>query len=346
MAIITFDEWKNSAAQINAFRQSQALKEVTRRFEIYDQRQTLANLENLATAFQTWRTTNPSGEVVKLGTTVTNLAETIARAKQSNLVIVAKATNVGARGYSFVVDLDGDNPLPLNQHLPALSPSEIARINEAIARAKKAARLARDHMILLARKSAFATPLQAAEKLYVDYFGAYDAARVKEVRDNFTKLFDAFDAEPEVVDHRNTDFGEDCYAATHTKHLPKGTKVRVWMGRDFFIEGKARPRGVPADEYAKIYTKTSDATVGTLIHEFSHGVFHAVDAPPVKPDGNWRLQPDMTPGDDYGSSPDNDIQCSTRECDKRLAIKDATIAVRNADNYGQFACECLLAEVG
>jgi hypothetical protein len=84
-----------------------------------------------------------------------------------------------------------------------------------------------------------------------------------------------------------------------------------------------------------VYNRTTDATVGTLVHEMSHGSFSAVDAPPVDKGGNWKLAPDLN----TWASPDNDVQSSTPELDKRLAAKEPRAAIVNADNYGQFAVE-------
>lgn len=268
-----------------------------------------------------------------------NRLKDVDKIKELNTMVIE------AQGYSFVNDIDGDLPLPPAQCLPPLTQVEIARLNEAFSRAKLTAKLSRDCTIKIANQDSMPNHnLTKEQQIYLDYFGTFDKKRAKQIRDNFIKLFNAFDALPEVVDHRNTNFGENRFAATHTKHLTDGEKVRVWIGRDFFAEGKAHPKGVSKDNYNKSYSTTSDATVGTLIHEFSHGVFHAVDAPPLDNTGQWVLNPNLNAGDNYGASPNNDTQCSTREKDKQLASLFPNISLRNADNYGQFACEILLAK--
>lgn len=100
------------------------------------------------------------------------------------------------------------------------------------------------------------------------------------------------------------------------------------------------PKGANPGDYVHSYNKTSDATLGTLIHEASHGTWDAADAPIPLDNGSWN------PGapDANGDSPNNDIQASTRVLDKKLATMHPTIAIQNADNYGQFACEVAIAK--
>jgi hypothetical protein len=127
----------------------------------------------------------------------------------------------------------------------------------------------------------------------------------------------------------------DCYAACFRKDLTtKGAKgdltltdsVEVFLGRDFFKGGN--------------YEGSTSATVGTLIHEFAHGSFSAVDAPIVLENMHWELAPSVEPGNLW-ETPDNSRQSSTPELDKRLAVKESRAAIVNADNYGEFAKEMI-----
>lgn len=125
--------------------------------------------------------------------------------------------------------------------------------------------------------------------------------------------------------------------------------------------------GATKADLADAYDSLTDFTVATFVHEFAHASFWAVDAPPVnkapssafadaraklatkigtdatqvgiKAGYIWRLAPNLTnPADnDYGASPNMWVQASTPAADKQLAEAAPDVAVRNADNYGQFA---------
>ena len=192
-------------------------------------------------------------------------------------------------------------------------------------------------MVLIAKKSALTGTLTASEQAYVDYFGAYDQTRAQTVLDNFTVMALAFQRTPNVVDVRNTEYGKGCYAACFrnqmgskhatTKVVSIAGSVEMFLGRIFFR------------------SKTTADSVGTLIHEFAHGSFNAVDAPRVFA-GAWELQPNHLTDpthDDYGESPNNTLQSSTSDLDKALALKSPSIAIRNADNYCQFALVIIAA---
>lgn len=103
----------------------------------------------------------------------------------------------------------------------------------------------------------------------------------------------------------------------------------MFLGRAFYAPGN--------------YEKTTDDTVGTLVHEFSHGAVNAVDVPPVDPSGSWmHARISDTPTDnDFGVSTDNSIQASTPALDALLARHKPDYAVVNADSYGQFATRLL-----
>jgi hypothetical protein len=367
MPTITLDEWKTAIQAISAFKQSAALKDVTEAFDVYAQRQTSSSLDRLARTFEVWRTTGPLAERTSLTTSGADLQTTITNAVNTNQVINVKASNVGqSKLYDLITPLRADMPgvfgaLPPAQCLPPLTPTEIAKINEAFRRAKRAVELARDTMIKIAPKTALTMPLAESEALYVEYFGAYDQARARAVLSNYQDIIGSFDTKVMLYDIRNTPFGVDCYAACEIGRVtrPKLTvtgagagnvgapqrvtsRVTMVMGRCFFSESIPKKPAAGRFNGSAAFDKTTDATAGTFVHELAHGAFHAVDAPKVDGSNNWELQPDLIAGDDYGASPDNDEQSSTPELDRRLAVKDPSIAIRNADNYGQFARQCMV----
>lgn len=288
-----------------------------------------------------WKAAVPA-EYLKITAPADELKVAVQTAYNRRAIPVAGviATNVGPVGYRLYApgdtsyEQDGDALLPPNKRLPSLTPVEIRRLNEAVARVLKAITAARDLMIVIAAKQSLVAPMGPAESLYVDYFGAFDKARAKTVLSNFNTLHKVASGNgPIIFDHRNTDFGEDCYAACKRGNIV--ANLKIWMGRDFFSEGKAQGKVGNVGEKQLVYNRTTDATVGTLVHEMSHGSFSAVDAPPVDKGGNWKLAPDLN----TWASPDNDVQSSTPELDKRLAAKEPRAAIVNADNYGQFAVE-------
>jgi hypothetical protein len=225
-----------------------------------------------------------------------------------------------------------------------LTHAETARINESLRRSKAAVELARDTLIKLPRDPSLWKGTKE-ENAYTDFFGAFDEVRYQLVLENYRALVLAFDGQPNVVDIRNTTAGGNCYAACVRRNLK--TKVNGSMalsGRVDIFLGQAFLGG-GGGALAGRYESGTDATVGTLIHEFAHGAINAVDAPMVNPAGTaWTLTPNLTVGAaDYGISPDPwNNQASTPEDDRNLARFDASVAVRSADNYGQFARAILM----
>ncbi len=227
-------------------------------------------------------------------------------------------------------------PLTPPEFLPELNKSEITRINESLKRAKYAVEVSRDALIRVNHAN-WVTNINPDQQLYIDFFGAYNQDRFKRVLNNYKVLYLAFQNGPKIIDLRNTIYGKTCYAACFRHDLRtirddrlalKG-KVDMFLGRSF-LSGTSS------------YKSSTDSTVGTLIHEFSHGAINAVDAPPVI-GGVWQLIPNLDPNDkDYGASPDNSVQASTTKLDKDLAAFAPAIAIRNADNYGQFASAILM----
>lgn len=228
----------------------------------------------------------------------------------------------------------------LVDRVPALSNSEIARVNEAMGRAKAAAEGARDAVIKVRGNWAGTT---AEHVLYKEYFGSSVGASglVNTVRERYNILVQAFELQPVIVDMRNTEYGVQCYAACYQRDLTErsgqgalrftqGAKVVVFLGRDFFKGSSS-------------YDVSTDATVGTLIHEFAHGSFFAVDVPPTY-DNPLRWHPSYPPTAVTYASPDNSKQSSTPVMDRLVARLEPRAAIVNADNYGGFARELLMLE--
>lgn len=198
-------------------------------------------------------------------------------------------------------------------------------------RAKHGAEVARNAMLEVKRRNNLnATPLPPEDTAYRKLFR--NPALIQTVLDRFTVLQLAFSPNPTVVDVRNTLYGTTCYAAcfrrdltvksAHHGALTLSGGVEVFLSRGFFVGGD--------------YEASTNATVGTLVHEFAHGSFSAVDAPRVMSNGNWELTPSTTPRNLW-ESPDKSKQSNTPELDRRLANKEPRAAIVNADNYGEYA---------
>ena len=242
------------------------------------------------------------------------------------------STNVTNKGWTLKLWTKGEyawtDAVQANLKLPALKPSEITRINEAVARSKLAVEYARDAMIDLAKQNAIGNVPSTEEQLYLDFFGAFDKNRAEKVLANYKTLYGEFSLR---AGHGRRE--EHLVGHAMLRGVQRGRKVaglEVFVGRGFFLAGGVQDR----------YDTSCSSTVGTLIHEFAHGSFKAVDAPPVDGNGNWVLQPmhlNDPDHDDYGASPDNAVQASTIELDKALAAKSPDVALRNADSYCEFA---------
>lgn len=374
MAPISLAAWKNATFRVNAFKQSQQIKALTQAFEQYDQRRTPARASNLQDAFNQWVNNAPNSELQAIGLPARQgLLETITAANvpaprgamSQNPVGWTHITHAQAKGGTFQADF-GINPAnaPIGPEVVGggvvapLTGIQIAKVNEAMARCRRATRLARDKLLTL--RSLLVPRMRrhhnrlANEMLYRKWFGDFEANRFNKVLANFKLLASAFaDRAPRIYDMRNYDFGRGCYAAVIPGHIAKNGQNRVTesvkmiLGTAFFEAAKPVYRGGEKFSPQKSFAKSSDATVGTLVHEFSHATWHAVDCPEIKDNatGNkgtdFKIGYDANPGDTYGSSDDNDIQTSTRRGDILLARLHPDFAVVNADNYGQFAVDCI-----
>ena len=169
--------------------------------------------------------------------------------------------------------------------------------------------------------------------------GAFDQARATTVLQNYKTIFLAI-TNPIIYDHRHTDFfaerGEG-FAATHRG--AQTVNVELWLGRDFFLDRTRVGRTVGSKNTA--YQTATFATVGTIVHEFSHASINSVDVPPVTaPPLQWELIPDAVTWE----TPDNDEQASGKEQVRQVALLEPRAAIVAADCYGQFAAETLAAK--
>ncbi len=105
MPVITLATWKSAVAKVKFFNRSPQLEDLTQAFELYTQRATKANLEQLADRFAAWRNLNTQQvqtERATIGASAENdLQFTITQAKNTNLVINDKATNVTNKGWTL-----------------------------------------------------------------------------------------------------------------------------------------------------------------------------------------------------------------------------------------------------
>jgi len=364
-------------AQVNSLvpTPSPQLAAITTAFQVYEGARTQTNLADLSAKLEVWRTTGLLKERAILAGDAKDLELYITRAEKANQVISAKASNVGANQfYDFISPLPADvaadcnGLLPPSLHLPVMGPQEIIKINEAFSRAYEAACAARDALAKLSPKlvtgvrigGAVRTPPPAPTPpasptmtLYTTWFGAWDHARFTKVLNGFEDICDAFDAKVQLYDIRNTTDGSGWYAACYPANVTRDTnrrvtsRVRMVMGRSFFSGAIPKRSGGTFNAQAA-FSGTSDATLGTFVHEMAHGTFCAVDAPMVNPDCTWTLAPvSMVPGNPgFGLSPNpGSNQSSTPDMDRLLAQCHPAVAVFNADNYGQFARACVGASI-
>jgi hypothetical protein len=293
-----------------------------------------ANLQTTWTAFSAWKTAKPM-EYQTIRVPADELESELARvwtARPANLGNNVRSSQTRPEGWTLVA-YAGLDLVPPGDRVGALSGPEIQRINEAFRRAKSAVELARDALIKIQSPNGFPPQLNADQQSYIDFFGAYDANRFQKVLGNMTGLALAFKNTPRVTDYRNQaewwkEYG-GCVRANLISNAGGSVSltgtVDILIGRGFLMRGG--------------YAGTTDATVGTLVHEFSHGTFAAVDVPEVDAFGNFACTRESdTPGDyNFGNSTDPfHHQASQEADDKLLATHHPGYAVVNADSYAQF----------
>lgn len=304
-----------------------------------------ANISDVDTKLTAWKSAQV-GEAGKLADAARQLKAAISQRllKGKSQLTSVVSTGVRTIGWRHVqwdpLVYTWTTAVPTAEELNAeLTTAEKMRVNEAVRRSKLASIYARDTMIKIAKGAA----TTKEGEIYANCFGAVDAARVAKIRKNFEVLALAFERGPDMIDLRNTEYGKTCYAACFRANLSAYSAkekvlsltggVDMFLGRAFFGKGS--------------YEKSSDTTVGTLVHEFAHGAISAVDVPPVSATGAWthtRKSDDPTHAD-FGETTTNSIQASTPELGRLLAQHQPDYAAVNADSYGQFA-RLLLMEKG
>jgi hypothetical protein len=235
-------------------------------------------------------------------------------------------TPLATQGYNLIADPLPITLLPVGQRVPAFTRAQIQRINEAIARCKRAVELAVDAIAAVTAPVPMA-PLNATQALYTDFFGAYDITRRATVRDNFLSIGAVLGGVRggragtlNLVDSRNDQEKYQWFAATY-RNSAAGGAVKMYVGREFFAGGGS-------------YDVSSDATVVTVVHELAHACFGASDVPTV---GSGQVL------DGTGMPPRGAAVCNDLASDKALAARYPDRALLNADNYGQFAWLALRA---
>lgn len=246
----------------------------------------------------------------------------------NSAVILGGGSDVQTDGYTIVEDPFNTGLITVGT-VPDFGAVQIARINEAFRRVR--ASVAEALKILQSANSG------ASGALYRRFFGTFDAGRVRTVTRNFNSMSLVLEGERGsskgslfVVDARNFDNAfRDTFAFTYPNMFRDEGYVAVWIGRAFFG---------PVGSGQRFYDRSSDETLGTLVHELSHACFGSVDVPPVA--SGWTLRADGVPIDSTGTPGDqNNIapQISTEAEDEALAAANPGNAIKNADNYGQFA---------
>lgn len=229
-------------------------------------------------------------------------------------------TPLPTAGYFLIEDPDPVTPTLDVQ--PPLTRSQIQRLNEAVARCKQAADLAVEAIGGLSPQPS--NPLTPEQARYVRWFGALDTTRRREVLQNFMSISSVLGGQRggrqgtlNVIDARNDAQKFTWFAATIRNSVQNNT-VKMWIGRAFFSAGS--------------YEVSSDATVVTMIHELAHACFGASDVPTV--DSGLQLGQN-------GMPPIGAPVCNDAAEDARLAEANPALAIRNADNYGQYAWSIL-----
>jgi len=240
------------------------------------------------------------------------------------------ATDTPQRGWFLVADPDPVTPTANLR--PPLNRSEINRINEAISRTGQAVDAA---IRGLSNMRAPSGPPDANQQLYARFWGAFDSARKTTIQRNFQQLARFASGSRggnqgtiAIIDARNDAEKADWFAAT-TRNSVQNNTVRFWLGRTFFIG-------------TGDYAVSSDATIVTFVHELSHAVFDALDVPvpgsPAVLDANG--YPTVS------GVIDNSYNAADVAGDEALARSNPAMALRNADNYGQYAWAQLRAAGG
>lgn len=246
-------------------------------------------------------------------------------AQRPALGLNVKPTPIPTEGYYLI-----DDPQPITPVAIPVGPlrkAEIVRINEAIARLKRAVDAAVDAVA----KSTVNGPSTPSRVLYSEFFGTITPQRRARVRDNFLLISALLGGTRggavgtlNLVDSRNDQEKFEWFAATYRNSAVGQTSVLVYVGRLFFTG-------------ANDYNVSSDATIVTMVHELAHACFGASDVPTVASGLALNAQ---------GMPPRGAAVANDAAEDRVLAAADPDLAIRNADNYGQFAWLALRASEG
>jgi hypothetical protein len=299
------------------------------------------NMQAVWTAFSAWKSARPN-EYAMIKAAADELQDELAaRWSAKPQMAGLSASALGPVGWQLQA-YPGNDPLPQDQQVGALTTTEVAKINEAMMRAPSAVEAARNAILKVDVNHRRSSPaVLAEEQTFTDFFGSFDATRFAQILENFQVLVLAFKNIPKFTDWRNDKDWADTYGGCVRRKLGRRTSgalglagiVDIRFGRAFLGKGS--------------YEKTSDDTVATLVHEFAHGALRAVDVPDVDANGNFqctRVSDD--PADpDFGDSTDAmNHQCSNEAMDKILAQFHPEYAAVNADNYAQFTKAIMIAK--
>lgn len=244
------------------------------------------------------------------------------------VTLLGSASHVKTDGYTIIEDPDNTGLLTSGA-VPEFGTVQIGRINEAFGRVRTGVDKSFSSLLTVG-------PTVSPTHPYRRFFGAYNLTRLQTVRKNYQTMRLVLDGQRGstrgslfIVDARNfnNDF-RDVFAFTYPNMYTNKGYVVVWIGRAFFSSvgsGKG------------FYDKSSDETLGTLVHELTHACFGSVDVPPSG--SGWSLNTHGVPVDSFGNYGDEfniPPQVSTETDDESLAQTNPADAIRNADNYGQF----------
>jgi hypothetical protein len=299
------------------------------------------NMRAVWTAFSAWKPARPN-EYTTIKEAADELQDELAARWSAKPQAAGQAASpLNPVGWQLQA-YPGNNALPQDQQVGALTTTEVAKINEAMMRAPSAVEAARDAILKVeAKRRSGSTAALAEEQTFTDFFGAFDATRFSQILENFQVLVLALKGIPEFSDWRNDQVWAGTYGGCVRKKLGKRTggalsltgKVDMRFGRAFLGKGG--------------YEKTSDDTVATLVHEFAHGALRAVDVPDVDANGIFQCTrvSDDPANADFGNSTDAmNHQCSNEAMDKILAQFHPEYAAVNADNYAQFTKAIMIAK--
>lgn len=320
---LMYADWINQTKKFATSR-SKPLKEVDKWFKTYEDSNYTNKkaLENLSDAFKTWSNTKQKTETKGLLTVITydttrdrkknaegkgpvgRLREFITSQAIGNIVVQQQVTGLTDR--VAIIEIDGAE----------FTQEEGRKLQEAINMLQSSLREARD-TVIAARQPG------DARNLYVKWFGAFDEARWRTVRDRF-QVLDNICSKKGIV--FNDGRGDLANRAAFAWAYPGEERnfPNMWLGDAFFTRriGLGRARDAVS------------GTLGTLIHELTHACFRTGDVP-------VESIVDSTAMDEWGS-PVNygavDV-CNDPKNDCRLADRRPALAIMNADNYGEFVVD-------